>query len=166
MGKLFIRYSLKVFSSSQNLAFSILFSPSGKRSFYFLMKPKLLIFFFYCSCWYFCYFSFFFGPYQWHMEVSREGVELERQSPACITATATPDLSHICDLHLSVPQRRILNPLSKARGWTHILMDTRRVHNPLSHSGNSSCLYFWCLRNLCLNWAHKYFLLHVLVEIL
>ena len=36
-------------------------------------------------------------------------------------------------------QVQILNPLSKARDWTHILMDTSQVHNSLSHSRNS-CL--------------------------
>ena len=33
--------------------------------------------------------------------------------------------------------REILNPLSKARDQTHILMDTSRVLNSLNHSGNS-----------------------------
>ena len=32
---------------------------------------------------------------------------------------------------------QILNPLSKTRDWTHMLMDTSRVHNPLSHNRNS-----------------------------
>ena len=34
-----------------------------------------------------------------HMEVPRLGVESELQLPASTTATATPDLSRICDLH-------------------------------------------------------------------
>ena len=50
------------------------------------------------------------------MGVSRLRVgELELQLPAYTTATATPDLSHICDLHYSLWQCRILNPLNKAR---------------------------------------------------
>ena len=57
------------------------------------------------------------------MEVPRPGVESELQLPA--TATATPDLSHICDQHCSSWQCRILiNPQSGARDWTYILMDT------------------------------------------
>ena len=36
------------------------------------------------------------------------------------TATAMLDPSHICNLH------QILNPLSEAKDWTHILMDTSR----------------------------------------
>ena len=48
------------------------------------------------------------------MEVPRLGVESELQRPAYTTATATQDLSHVCDLHHSSWQRRILNPLNKA----------------------------------------------------
>ena len=70
------------------------------------------------------------------MEVPRLGVELELQLPAYATATAMPDLSHICDLHCSFRQHRILNSLSEARDLTHILMDTSWVCNPLSHNEN------------------------------
>ena len=41
---------------------------------------------------------------------------------AYTTATATP--SHICDLHHSLQQLQILNPMSEARHQTHILADT------------------------------------------
>ena len=58
------------------------------------------------------------------MEVPRLGVKLELQLPACVTALATRHLSHICDLHHSLWKHQILNPLSKARDQTHILMDT------------------------------------------
>ena len=61
------------------------------------------------------------------MEVPRLGVELELYLPDYTTATATPDLSHVCDLHHSSQQCWILNPLSEAGGRTHILMDTSRV---------------------------------------
>ena len=37
-------------------------------------------------------------------------------------AAATPDLSHICDLHHSSQQHWILNLLSEARDRTHNLM--------------------------------------------
>ena len=43
------------------------------------------------------------------------------------TATATPDLSHISNLHHSSWQCRILNPLSEARDCTHILMVASQV---------------------------------------
>ena len=82
-------------------------------------------------------FFFFSGPRPQHVEVPRLGVESELQLPACTTATAMPDPSCICDLHRSSWQHRILNPLSRARDRTCILMDTSQVLHPLSHSGNS-----------------------------
>ena len=39
------------------------------------------------------------------------------------TATATPNPSHICNLHHGSRQQWIVNSLSKARDWTHILMN-------------------------------------------
>ena len=42
-------------------------------------------------------------------------------------AIATPDLSHVCDLHHSTHQRQIPDPLNEARDQTHILMDTSRI---------------------------------------
>ena len=70
------------------------------------------------------------------MEVPRLGVELELQRLTYTTATAMQDPRR----HGLWP-RRILNPLSKVRDGTHILMDTR-VCNPLSHNGNSKCSAF------------------------
>ena len=61
------------------------------------------------------------------MEVPKLGVELELQLLAYTTAAATRDLSCICDLHHSSWQCWILNPLSKARDRTCILMDTSWV---------------------------------------
>ena len=43
-------------------------------------------------------FFFFFWTHLWHMEVPRLGVESEL---VYTTATATPDLSHTCNLHHS-----------------------------------------------------------------
>ena len=61
------------------------------------------------------------------MEISRLGVELELQLLAYATTTATQDLSHVCDLHHSSGQRRILNSLSEARDQTHNLMVSSRI---------------------------------------
>ena len=61
------------------------------------------------------------------MEVPRPGVKSELQLVAYTTATATQDLSHICNLHRSSWQCWIPNTLSKARDWTHNLMDTSQV---------------------------------------
>ena len=73
------------------------------------------------------------------MEVPGRGVELELQLAAYTTATATLDLSCICDLGRSSEQRGILNPLIEARDQTCIFMDISWVFNPLRHNGNSSC---------------------------
>ena len=81
-------------------------------------------------------FLFFLGLYPWHMEVPRLGLESELQLLACATAKAMPDPSHVCDLHHSSQQHRILNPLSEARDRTHsswLLVDLF----PLHHHGNS-----------------------------
>ena len=43
------------------------------------------------------------------------------------TATATPDLSHVCDPHHSSRQHWKLNPLSEARDQTCVLMDTSQI---------------------------------------
>ena len=56
----------------------------------------------------------FLGPNSQHMEVPRLGVELELQLPAYTTATATPDLSLVRNLHHSSRHHCILNPLSEA----------------------------------------------------
>ena len=53
-------------------------------------------------------FVLFLGLHPQHMEVPRLGVELELQLPAYTTATATRDLSLICDPHHSSEQCRIL----------------------------------------------------------
>ena len=60
------------------------------------------------------------------MEVLRLGVELELQLPAYTRATATPDLSHICDLHHNSQKRQILNLLSEARDRACNLMVPRQ----------------------------------------
>ena len=44
-------------------------------------------------------FSFFLGQHLWHMEVPRLGVALELQLLVYATATATQDLSHVCNPH-------------------------------------------------------------------
>ena len=74
----------------------------------------------------FIYFVFL-GPHVWHMEVPKLRVQSELQLPEYTTATATSDLSHICDLHHSSWQCRILNPLSEARDRTRVLTDASWV---------------------------------------
>ena len=71
------------------------------------------------------YFFFFF---LWlrlqHMEVPRLGGGIRAAASAYTTATATLDLTHICNLCCSLWQPWILNQLSKARDQTHILTET------------------------------------------
>ena len=82
-------------------------------------------------------FFFFLGPHPWNMEAPRLGIGSGLQVPAYATAMATPDLSHVYDLHCSSWQCWILNPLSMAGDWTCILMDSSQVGNLLSHNRNS-----------------------------
>ena len=64
------------------------------------------------------------------------GVKSKLQLPAYSHSKWDP----ICDLHHSSKQLCILNPLSKARDQTRILMDTSWILNPLSHNRNSKPL--------------------------
>jgi len=64
-------------------------------------------------CLFACLFCFL-GPHLQHMEVLRLGIKLELQLPAYARATATQDPSCIYDLHHSLWQCQIPNPLSEA----------------------------------------------------
>ena len=86
----------------------------------YLMSFKLVF-----SFLFFFVFLPFLGLLLRHMEVPRLGIESEL--PAYARATATRDPSHICDLHHSSRQCRIVNPLSKAREQTCVLMDPSRA---------------------------------------
>ena len=67
------------------------------------------------------------GQHPKHIEVPRQGVKSELQLPANTTAAATPDPSHVCNLHHSSRQCRITNLLTEARDRTCILMDISRI---------------------------------------
>ena len=79
---------------------------------------------------FYLFFEFYFRAASAAHEVPRLGVKLELQPLAYTTATATPNPSHICDLHHSSGRCRILNPLSEARDQTHILTDTMLGSQP------------------------------------
>ena len=76
----------------------------------------------------------------YHMKVPRLGVEAELQLPAYDTVTATPDPSCVCNLYHSSQQRRVLNPLSKARDRTQILMDTSEIRFCCTAMGTPSAV--------------------------
>ena len=73
-------------------------------------------------------FFVFAGPHPRHMKIPRLWVTSERQLPAYTTVIVTRDPSLFCDLHHGSWQHQILNPLSKARDWTHNLMVPSQIH--------------------------------------
>ena len=82
------------------------------------------------------FFLLFLGPHLQHMEVPSLGVRSELGLPAYTRATAMPDLSHICNLHHSSWQHRILNPLSEARDQSRNLMVPSLIHFRCAMMGN------------------------------
>ena len=76
------------------------------------------------------------------MEVPRLGIELELQLLAYTIATATRDLSHICDRYHSSWQCRIPNPLNEARDRTQVLMDASWICFCYATAGTHRTLYF------------------------
>ena len=72
-------------------------------------------------------FFFFLRLQSEHMEVLSLGIKSELQLPSYATATETQDPSRVWDLFHSSRQHQILNPLSKARDRTSILMDTSHI---------------------------------------
>ena len=76
------------------------------------------------------------------MDVSRLGIKSELQLPAYATATATRDLSRICDLHYSSQQRQIPDLLSEAKARTCILMDISQIRFCCATTGTANSLYF------------------------
>ena len=71
---------------------------------------------------FFFFFFFWFSPTARGTPRLGAKSESELQLPAYTTATATQDPSHVYNLQHSSWQHGILNPLSKARYWTGILM--------------------------------------------
>ena len=74
------------------------------------------------------------------------------------TATATPDLSRIYDLHQSSSQCLILNPLSKTRHQTCILMDTSRVHHCWATVGTPYLIVVLICISLIISYVEHFFM--------
>ena len=86
---------------------------------------------------------FFFGratPRAYGSSQAKES-KSELQLLANATATAMPDLNHVCDLHHSSRQHWIRNPWSKAKDQTRILRDTCPIHFHHTPLG-TPCLFF------------------------
>ena len=116
------------FSFLSLFGFSLFFLVNMARglSIFTLSMKQLLVlvgftvlFFLFVCLFVFC----FLGLHLWHMEVPRLAVKLELQLPAYTTATAMQDPTRICDLQYSSWQCRILDPLSKGKDQTCILME-------------------------------------------
>ena len=88
------------------------FFPSGLTSHSLVHIRPFILFYFILVFWFVLGFCFL-GPYPRHMEVPRKGVKSELRELVYTTATATWNLSHVCDLHHGLQQLRILNPLSE-----------------------------------------------------
>ena len=97
------------------------------------------------------------------MEGPRLWVKSELQLLATATATATPDLSHVWDLHHCSWQHWILNPLSKAREKTCNFMVPSPIHFRCTTMGTPSIFYWitlhwWFSFDLCCKTSFKVFL--------
>ena len=77
-----------------------------------------------------------------HMEVPRPGVVVELQLPAYATATATQDLSLVCDLQYSLWKWWILNSLGEASERTCVCWDTSWIHFRCTTTGTPDFPYF------------------------
>ena len=97
-----------------------------KHQFPYSCRTGLHLFFSFLSFCLSVFLSFFLGQHPQHREVLRLGVKSKLQLLACTTTTAM----------------QILNPVSEARDWTCILIDTNQVCSSLSHNRNSQVSIF------------------------
>ena len=97
----------------------------------------------------------FLGPHLCHMEVPGLGVEWELQLQAYTTVTAMWGPTRICNLYHSSWQCWILNPLSRARDRTQVLMDTSRVHFRSTTIGNPKDFFLKPTKTLRARNCHK-----------
>ena len=82
----------------------------------------------------------FLGLHLWHMEFPRLAVKSELQLRVYSMATARPHLWPTCS-----QQCWILNPLSKARDWTYILMDASQI---CFHCATMETLHWYSFESL------------------
>ena len=110
---------IQIWSKQANLL------PLGNILFYTRHKDVLIYLFIYLL-----FFLFRAIPVAYGSSQARD------QTGAAAAGLCHSHLSCICSIHHSLWQCQILNPLSKARDRTHILMATSQVLNLLNHNGN------------------------------
>ena len=69
------------------------------------------------------------------MVASRLGVDLELQLPVYTIASATLELSCVCNVHHQLMAMPDPNPLNKARDRTPIFMNTSWIRSPCATMG-------------------------------
>ena len=69
--------------------------------------------------------------------------------------TATPDWATTVDLHCNSWQH--LNPLSRVSDWTHVLIDTNRVHYRWATTGILVIIFSYS----CWSFVHYLWILHI-----
>ena len=87
---------------------------------YILLSP--IIFYLFFIFYFFGHFRAIPGAHGGSQAVGQIG------AVAAMKATATWDLSQVCNLHHSSRQHQIFNPLIKARDRTCVLMDASQIH--------------------------------------
>ena len=102
----------------------------------------------------FIYFWFFRAAPVTYVSSQARGWNRAAAAGLRTTATAKPHLSLVCDLHHSSRQHWILNPLSEARNWTCVLMDTSQVFSAESQQELLSAFFKKTDFPMCNNSAH------------
>ena len=101
---------------------------------------------------FFFFFSFLFRATRSAFGESQARGLIRATAAGYTTAIATPDLSHVCDLHHSSQQRRILTPLSEARNQIQNLMFPSWIHVQCVRTGipdfslNDNFCWIWLPR--------------------
>ena len=113
--------------------------------------------YFCCCCCCCCLFVFFRA-----IPAAYRGSQVRGQIRAIATKPVPqpqpcPIWSHIFDLHHSLRQCRILNPLMKGRNWTHILMDTSWIPYCWATTGTPPMLWWswWRFKYKHFEWTFK-----------
>ena len=110
-----------------------------------------------------CYTFFFFCFF---MAIPREKAGSQARSQMKAVAadlhhtTAKSDLSQVCKQHYSSWQCQILNPLSKAKDWTCVLMDPSQIHFHSTMTGTPCYVTFRLIKMVTamgtLHWKFTY----------